>query len=54
MDALVLITMIVELIAILIIIFGLYKFLMYIGYQRSILALSVIAHFAGGYLMFFS
>jgi hypothetical protein len=54
MESLIAISILCKIIGFLLCMFLLYKLLKYVGFERSALVFSVIAHFLGGYLMFFS
>jgi hypothetical protein len=54
MESFIVVTIMCKIIGFLLCIFLLYQFLKYVGFERSALVLSVVAHFLGGYLMFFS
>jgi hypothetical protein len=54
MESLIIITILCKLIILLICFYLLYEFIKYIGFDRTIFVLSIVLHFIGGYLMFFS
>ena len=54
MESFVIITIICQLVILLLSIYLLYEFIKYIGFNRTAFVLSILLHFLGGYLMFFS
>jgi hypothetical protein len=54
MDSLIVVTILFRVIFLFAGLFLFYKFLNYIGFNTSMVVLSVVLHFLGGYLMFFS
>lgn len=54
MEIFIVLSIFFKIVLLLVCLFILYKIIQYVGYDKSILILSVLAHFIGGYLMFFS
>jgi hypothetical protein len=54
MESLIIITLLCKVVAIFTSIYLLYELLKYIGFDKSTFVLSILLHFLGGYLMFFS
>lgn len=54
MESFIIMTLLCEMIAMLVILYLLYELLKYIGLDKSVFVLSILLHFIGGYLMFFS
>jgi hypothetical protein len=54
MEVLIIITILCEIMGFLLCMYLFYELLKYIGFNRSIFVLSIVLHFLGGYLMFFS
>ena len=54
MESLIIITLLCKVVAIFTCIYLSYEFIKYVGFNKSMYVLSILLHFLGGYLMFFS
>lgn len=54
MESFIIITLLCKVIATFTSIYLLYELLKYVGFDKSVYVLSILFHFVGGYLMFFS